>query len=438
MALTKDQQQAANALYHFLLNEDKTFVLSGGAGVGKTYTMNEVNKTILEKYRNTCQLLGQTPQYSQILFTATTNKAAKVLGDAIEEPVATIHSALGLIVKDNFNTGKQDLKHAKPDSPVVLKNTILFVDEASMIQSELYDAILAALHNSKVIFVGDKDQMSPIGEELSPLYKNVNPDNFVHLSEPIRNAESPALVSLCSQLRATVETGIFVPIEEVPGSVEYLSPRRMQDMLNETFSEQTDEARILCYSNARVQSYNEFIREIRNQGHDFEVGERLVAASAYARGRFRIPVEAEVEIYGVGDLDVKEGFADYNNGEPLYFRSYLVGPPGMSKAEATAVLVPEDHGIVKEVLKKIARRKVWDLYFSLKNCFADLRNKEACTVHKSQGSTYDEVFIDLGNIGTCRDPEQAARLLFVAASRARSRVWLYGQLPSQYRGVKVS
>jgi ATP-dependent exoDNAse (exonuclease V) alpha subunit len=59
----------------------------------------------------------------------------------------------------------------------------------------------------------------------------------------------------------------------------------------------------------------------------------------------------------------------------------------------------------------------------------------AKTVHKSQGSTHDDVYIDLGNISTCHNPNQAARMLYVAFSRARNRVFLFGQLAEKYGGL---
>ena len=55
-------------------------------------------------------------------------------------------------------------------------------------------------------------------------------------------------------------------------------------------------------------------------------------------------------------------------------------------------------------------------------------------MHKSQGSTYDTVFIDLENIGSCRNPDQVARMLYVAVSRARNRIFLFGKLPTKYGG----
>ena len=88
--------------------------------------------------------------------------------------------------------------------------------------------------------------------------------------------------------------------------------------------------------------------------------------------------------------------------------------------------------------KVLSKQKEWADYYELRDTYADLREKSACTVYKSQGSTYDFVFVDLDNIGTSFDAGQVARMLFVAISRARSKVYLYGSLPQRYQGVKAA
>ena len=44
-------------------------------------------------------------------------------------------------------------------------------------------------------------------------------------------------------------------------------------------------------------------------------------------------------------------------------------------------------------------------------------------------STYSKVFIDVSDIGKCRDIETVARLMNVAISRATDQVFLHGKLP---------
>ncbi len=57
------------------------------------------------------------------------------------------------------------------------------------------------------------------------------------------------------------------------------------------------------------------------------------------------------------------------------------------------------------------------------------------SIHKSQGSEYDTVFVDLTNIGKCRVPSDVARMCYVSITRASKQVILYGSLPPKYCGV---
>ena len=60
--------------------------------------------------------------------------------------------------------------------------------------------------------------------------------------------------------------------------------------------------------------------------------------------------------------------------------------------------------------------------------WVDLRAIYARTVHKSQGSTFKKVFVDLGDLGKCRQVKQLARLLYVAFSRASVQLILTGDI----------
>ena len=48
----------------------------------------------------------------------------------------------------------------------------------------------------------------------------------------------------------------------------------------------------------------------------------------------------------------------------------------------------------------------------------------ASTVHKSQGSSYDNIFVDMKNIRTCKDDLVRRQLQYVALSRTRSDVYI--------------
>lgn len=435
--LTPDQQAGADAFFSFLMSPAKTFVLSGGAGVGKTFLMSHLVRQTMKEYATACALLGIKEEFDSLVFTATTNKAAEVLEQSLGLPVQTIHSYLNLKVTENLKTGKTDVE--KTGAWKIRRRLIVFIDECSMVDRKLYDIIMESLQDSKIVFVGDHAQMAPVKEKTSPVFVDVDPSNFIFLSQPVRNAGSPALIALCAQLRETVETGIFHPMAAVPGTIDYLDDVEMPAALHHYFKDLEPSARVLCYTNTRVEAFNEFIRqEVRGLPLEFGKGDTLVVAQTHMTRlnskEVTLNVEREAQLLNVGKVREDHNYmAGCLDGEPLRYREATIKLLSGVQAELP-VLIPTDKDKLASVLKFFSKERLWHSYFELKGKYIDLRDKAACTVYKSQGSTYETVFVDLGNIGTSWDAKQVARMLFVAVSRATTRVFFYGRLPPAYIG----
>jgi exodeoxyribonuclease V alpha subunit len=133
----KQKQAVEKALaLHFL-------VISGGPGTGKTYITTLI-KTLLILYADAC---GTSKP--RILSLAPTGKAASRL-----ENGRTIHSALCPVKKKN---------HFLYNRENPLPADVVIVDEASMIDIALMTRLLEAIPlEAKVIFLGDKNQLSPV------------------------------------------------------------------------------------------------------------------------------------------------------------------------------------------------------------------------------------------------------------------------------------
>ena len=425
LKLNAGQQAAADGFFQFLMSEDKELIISGPGGVGKTFLMGHLIDTIMPYYQNTCALMDIPCKYSEVVMTATTNKAAEVLAIATGRPTETIHSLMNLTVKDDYRTGKSIL--SKTNSWRVHHNKIIFIDESSMIDQTLLNHIREGTHNCKIIYVGDHCQLAPIMEPISPVYKTPMP--FYELTEPMRNSDQPALMALCNQLRETVKTGVFHPIKLTPGVVDLLDGDAMEAEVHSHIVSDT-RSRILAYTNARVVDYNNHVRGLRHITEPYIVGEKLINNNAIQIRDGMISVEEEVEIIKLdpeieevqitSDIYLQVQRADLQNK----FGDVYAGMP-----------LPLDRDHYTKLVKYFGTNKVWDRYFHLKKTYPDLRPRDAATVHKAQGSTYDTVFVDLGDLSTCRDPNVAARLLYVAFTRARTRVVLYGNLVAKFGGI---
>lgn len=426
--LNQGQQVAADGFFEFLFSDETEMSITGPGGVGKTHLMGVMIDKILPEYHNTCKLMDLPSMFDSVEMTATTNKAAEVLSLSAGRPTSTVQSFLNLKVQEDFKTG--DTKLVKTLNWRVHERMVLFVDEGSMIDTPLDNVIAEGLQGCKVVFVGDHCQMAPVKEPISPIYRR--PMRTYELTEPMRTT-IPELHALNTQLRTTVETGEFKPIQIVPGIIDLYDDQQMEQAIQQEFSKQTLDARILAYTNKRVVDYNDHVRMIRNLPTEFTVGEKLVNNAAIPLKNYMLSVEEEVEILRIKPTVQTIWVDNFNNQDVLveYYECDIQNRLGML---FTDVKIPKDRAHFSGVLKWLASRKDFSVMYGLKKKILDLRQRDSSTVYKAQGSSLDTVFIDAANISTATNPSQAARMLYVAASRARKHVVFYGELAEKYGG----
>ncbi|QDH84602.1 putative DNA helicase [Achromobacter phage vB_AxyP_19-32_Axy22] len=435
MPLNADQLAAAEGFFESLFRpEEKEINITGPGGVGKTFTMAYMIDFIMPRYFQTCELMGIKPEYDEVVMTATTNKAAEVLAAATGRETVTIHSHLGLTIKNNFKTGEVDL--IKGRSWKVHERQIVFIDEGSMIDHKLRTLIKEGLLNCKIVYVSDHCQLPPVMEEISPIYTQGFPR--YHLSIPMRT-NVPELLELNTHFRDIVEGNKdWGDIKVTPGIVDHIpggsqGGLEIQKLIREYFVDRAGEARMLAYTNRRVLDYNTFIRSERGIHGEFEEGEELVSNSAVQLSTTqRLSIEQEVTIKERGNIIHQ---IPIEGDVYLECRSCTLDLGYGGTIEH--IMVPCDYDHFHALVKHYAQTKNWQMHFALKEKYPDLRSKDASTVHKSQGSSFDVAFLDLTDLSTCRNPKVAARMFYVAVSRARKRVIMYGELAEKYGRIVV-
>lgn len=430
MALTNCQVNAIQVFDRWLVSGKKFMVLKGPAGVGKTFVLKEMLKNI-QNPNLIMTLLGRDP-ITKTALTALTNKAAEVFADAMGPgtEVSTIHSFMKLGIKNDFSTGRSKLIHGKDYD--IIRDTLVVIDECSMVDLDLMKFIHKTFANCKILFMGDEPQLGPIFEKISPVFElPVDDCEYVEMHEVVRNRGVPALQQLCTDFRQVVLSGQFTSIPLAPGAVELLDDDLMQQHMNTDFVlGQRMDASILAYTNDRVQLYNQYIRDARGLPEIFQRDERLIN-NVMTRTTAGSPVRIEQAIT-VFDPDAV-------HDDPYIKELGWDVPTYLVDTSAGTLRQPVNYAQVSWVLKQIAKSAKqtgsWAPYFTVKERFSDLRMPQAKTVYKAQGSTYHTVYVDLADIGICKDPAQAARLLYVAFTRASHRVYLFGQLPTRFQGL---
>lgn len=425
MALNKDQQAAFMDVIGFINDPTRQFMdISGGAGTGKTYFISQVADGIL-RHKN-----SDVPIHT-VAITATTNKAAAVIADAMPHragSIGTVYSFMNLRVSENFNTG--EVKIVPTATWTVHHGILLIVDECSMVNTELFKYLIKGLDSTcKVLFVGDKNQLAPVKERISPIYQQGF--NTSLLTVPVRNAEQQALMNLCEQAKQTVLTGVFTPITEVPGVIDFVDGIQLKGLLEREYLKEDPTKRVLSYTNKRVIEYNTFIRQLRGYTEPYEIGEILSNnSSAELLGKERLYTDQVVRVLKIEEDDMK---TDIVPGHSIRMITLLVEDVNSHQQHSvTSFAYPSDR---QDVLTYYSSRKKWDRFFKMKNNYPDLRSVSASTTHKAQGSTYNSVIVDLADIGKCTNRDQTARMQYVALSRPKSRIFIRGQLPERYFDV---
>jgi energy-coupling factor transporter ATP-binding protein EcfA2 len=152
---TEGQRKALSDVQNLIdANKQGYYLLAGYAGTGKT--------TIAENIARYAQLKGRPA-----VVLAPTNKAAKVLNDklktaGVSSEATTIHKAI---------YGEPDPLTGEWVIGAAIKNSVLIIDESSMISKELMNDLIGATNkNNILIFMGDSFQLEPVGED-SGLFK---------------------------------------------------------------------------------------------------------------------------------------------------------------------------------------------------------------------------------------------------------------------------
>ena len=148
MTLNGGQELAFTALQEFLASDHTFFALQSGGGYGKTYLLNYLENKIPEL--NVVRDILGLPLLGKMLYTATTNKAATLLGNGS----TTIHKLFKIRPVTNYKTGQTTYQF---DDSSSITSEILIIDEASMLDPEIFQIVSDKVrHKAKVIFALDQ------------------------------------------------------------------------------------------------------------------------------------------------------------------------------------------------------------------------------------------------------------------------------------------
>jgi len=436
ITLSPSQDTACDAFREFLRDyKQKEFLLSGFAGSGKSFLVNYLIQLVADEFI-LLRLVQPNARPITFHFTATTNKAASVLETIIQRPTRTIHSALGLAVHNDFKTGSVRL--ITKNDCINLNNSVLVIDEASMINQDLLQHIRNAVReykNCKVLFIGDSYQLPPIKENTCAVF--LNPKNANFLTEIQRQAVDSPIISFSQHYRKILDN----PKQQWPKLINNgtaITHYSDQEIWKKTIlaaflqDHEPDDVRILAWTNHRVRGYNNWLRKQQGYTEPVVPGEILLSNDTIIfSNRVRANTDSlhtvtEVEPNTVFDIPGHELCLRAHKGQDflkVFQPSNWKATQNLLRVTATAAKNERDVDL---------RRDLWRKFFEIKNEWGDFRPIHAQTVHKSQGSTYKKVFIDVSDIAKNNKWHEVARLMYVAVTRASHEIHLFGNLEERY------
>jgi ATP-dependent exoDNAse (exonuclease V) alpha subunit len=411
--LSEDQQKALDDICDFIHDpKHHVFVLAGFAGTGKSTLVRKILDH-LPKFLKTVQLVNPNYDPMPVKLTATTNKACEALSHITGEPVVTIHSHLGLRLNTDWKTGENTLV---ADKAKTAYSQIIFIDEASFIDKKLLRHIFDFTENCKIIFMGDPAQLAPVKSNETPVFKLKYPG--AKLTEVMRQAADNPIIRLATLFRVAVETETMVN----PDDLDMIDDEHIKVVDRDTFNEMVKaeftrpdwkfaDSKVLAWTNRRVIEYNHFVREFVKGDPDFEIGDMAVVNQFCQVGKTNFKTDQMVTI-----TDIVE--------------SEVYGCPGKTFTldDKVEMFMPLSLEHRRAASKRASDSENYSMVVTISQSWVDLRAAYACTINKSQGSTYGKVFIDLDDIGMCRQKDQVNRMLYVGFSRPRHELVITGDL----------
>jgi len=440
------QRTAIDLLTDFLDSDKTAFLLQGKGGTGKTTI---IKKVVAEAQANGMSVLGIAP----------THKAKKILGNSIKT-IKTTTLAAALAIKLDESTGKfTPDEFARSRGRVPIKGAQLIVlDESSMISDKLLEEIKQMLpKGSKIIFMGDRAQLPPVGQESDSKVFDVQ--NGYELTEKMRQAATSPIINIGSKVAANVETTenrVANPIENSDriNQVDPISGSSVTWESNETkalddFAQDIRDAngdlnfaKIVTFNNQNhnnpqsVKNLNKKIRE-RLFGDEakekqFIPGEILTAYDSFGGEQ---PQFYNSEDFTVANAEVRKDskFTATANSAAKGVRSVditldivyldLINEEGKTLGNIP-VVAESSKALYENTLQKLFKTDP-QLAYSLQNKFANLEYGYAITSHKAQGSTYTNVYVMEDNImgpsngGSIKAKNQS---LYVAVSRPTTKL----------------
>ncbi len=456
--LTADQCAALEAFAAWLGEPaaGSPFVLQGYAGTGKTFL--SMRFLALAEEARLCWTVA-----------APTHKAVGVLRRQLERSglrptwfPSTVHRLLRLRLRRERD--RERCEETDQTAAALESLDLVLLDEASMVDGPLLEILLRCAHpyRTRLVFVGDPAQLPPVGEEESPVFQLARARQAC-LTAVVRH-QGPVL-RLATGLRLGALPCRLPPVlprvQSGSTGVALLERRdwlaAAQEALRRSAeTDDPDQVRLLCYTNqtlerlvpmARRALHGDLADQLPVLPGEVLLTRAAVMAPACREGEESAeepdlvlgsnrellvhdvqPERCDLREFGVPDappIDTLTATVMAGEGR---LRLRLLPPLGTAPRlalEAVLQRLRQEARTASQEAGREAGRGLWRRFFLVRDAFASLGPAAVLTVHRSQGSTFGEVFVD-ADVFRPQEERLRRQLVYVAVSRASRSVSVVG------------
>lgn len=401
-------------------------VITGGPGRGKTHLIKSLADIWLESNAK-----------HQIIMLAPTGKAVNRMKEATGfNDVVTIAR---FMYRNRGDDRDSDYVSVNDNYNIKLNsNTLVIIDEASMIDFQEAAGLLYLLQDCRIVFVGDKNQLPPI--EAGPFFAELLKSNAVEVAELTENMRTKSieisenadkiitgdktfdytnnfmmmptddidsLDKIVVEYQTLLANGIdfkdilvMCPIREGAAAVTDIN-RRMQELLNPCINPMT-----AVVTNNKTERYTDTrgfsIPARKHDNLDFRIGDRVINLKNHADQTTRLYKNNNMMSVL---LDESQGIFNGDMGTIVRYNFTT----GMSSSPSVDILF-DNNRFANITIEQFDE-------FALSYCI---------TVHKAQGSEAEHVLISMPSRLLYMRDFLSQNLLYTAVTRAKSSVTVFG------------